>query len=668
MFFSQVTRHDREGRDFLIPRHFFFIIFFFGVLAYSNSFTASFHFDDQVFIVENPDIRSLIDPAAIWHTVISQPSRFIAFYSFALDYRLYGLNVVGYHVTNFIIHFVNAWLVFFLFCQLGVKGFHYPRREVEALAFITALIFIAHPVQTQAVAYITQRFTSLAAFFYLLAMTAYFQGRFTTVRIKFFWFGCALISAIAAMFTKEIAITLPLSILATELYLIRLEPKPIFQHFRQLWSERKVPFSFIALFSLGLVVLIPAIFRFNFGGLLFTPRLSESHAGDILTFPTYLLTETRVFAHLLRLFFIPIGQNLDYDFPMSRSMAEPAALFSILLLAAMGFGVFLTFKKYRVFSYGLSWMLITFASNFVPREHVIFEHKLYLTLPGLALCVCCVGYQVIKNRRVYLSAGVAFVLILTILTWQRNLVWQNDVTLWTDVIAKAPQKFRAYVNLANAYINAKNFPEAEKAFNAALRLNPAQYKIYFNRGVMYERLQDYDRALADYTTTILLNPQYAKAYASRGLVYKIKGELQNALVDYNKALVIDPKMAKVYSNRGIVFSLFGQKEAALNDYTAAIGLDPLLYEAYCNRAVIYKERGELNRALTELRHALQLKPDQWILYLNIGNVYLDLNQLEAAGEYLTKGLRLDPGNNRLMMSQEILRNKYEKNYQRQPAH
>src|SRR6185503_14617809 len=187
-------------------------IFLVGSLIYANTLKAPFVYDDEPFIVYNTNIKDLGNLPAIWHAA-AVPSRFISFLSFALNYHFHGLDVAGYHLVNIGIHLINALLVYWLML-LTLRG-HEARRM---LAAAIALLFLTHPIQTQAVTYITQRFTSLATLFYLAAICFYASGR---VYRKPIYYAGAVLSAVLAMFTKEIALTLPVAIIMYDFYFLK---------------------------------------------------------------------------------------------------------------------------------------------------------------------------------------------------------------------------------------------------------------------------------------------------------------------------------------------------------------------------------------------------------------------------------------------------------------
>ncbi|HET6464341.1 MAG TPA: tetratricopeptide repeat protein, partial [Nitrospiria bacterium] len=185
-------------------------------LIYSNTFSASFHLDDAQNIVDNPKIKhlaSLLDFSG---------SRYVGFLTFALNYRFGGLSLFGFHLVNLMIHMTNGILVYILIRLL----FQAPRLAPQpafaaappAIALCTALLFVVHPLQTQAVTYIVQRFASLASLFYLLTVVCYLRWRLCPPESKrrSLWYAAAFLMTLLAMKTKEITFTLPAMLLLLE--------------------------------------------------------------------------------------------------------------------------------------------------------------------------------------------------------------------------------------------------------------------------------------------------------------------------------------------------------------------------------------------------------------------------------------------------------------------
>src|SRR3989337_3790587 len=178
------------------------------LIVYSNTFHASFHFDDTPQIVENYQIRNLDNLLDIL-----KGQRGLTMATFAINYAIGGLNVVGYHIVNLAIHIMNGIMVYFLvFITLrGILGTDLKSTpKAKRIAIYTALLFAVHPIQTQAVTYIVQRMEILASMFMLIALLLFIKAVKTSmITMRVFLYGIIAVSYILGFYSKEIAITLP---------------------------------------------------------------------------------------------------------------------------------------------------------------------------------------------------------------------------------------------------------------------------------------------------------------------------------------------------------------------------------------------------------------------------------------------------------------------------
>ena len=211
---NHIVSFVRGKREQLV----FALIIFFGLAAYGSSFTVDFILDDYPSIVDNPFIKHL-NIFVLWQ---HDPSRFLTQVTFAVNYWMGGLNVAGWHAVNFALHCASAFLVYLLTLQIfqTPKGRYVPERDQPKLAVATTLIFLLHPIQTQAVIYIVQRAVLLAAFFYFAALYFYVRARLTGVAQFYIY---SLIAAYLAMLSKPLAATLPVMIAVYDIFFFGID-------------------------------------------------------------------------------------------------------------------------------------------------------------------------------------------------------------------------------------------------------------------------------------------------------------------------------------------------------------------------------------------------------------------------------------------------------------
>jgi len=649
-----------------------FLLLVIGLIIYSNTFKSTFQFDDLAFIIRNYSLRNLGDFSGIAKAVLNQPSRFVGLYSFALNYHFHQLNVFGYHATNMAIHLITTflvwWFVFFV-CRLSVpipssSGKSKKNTTESLIPYFAAFIFLVHPLQTQAVTYITQRFASLATLFYLASLCFYLRARIERNH-KILFFSASLLSAVLGMFTKEIVITLPLMILLIE-----------FLFFKN--KERNQKHSIVLMGTLGLLFLIiPGLFSFKIMQLLNYEGMSASHAGDVLTFKTYCLTQFRVLATFLKLLFFPVYQNFDYDFPMSLNLFEPVTTFlSFSILVAILYYAVRMRNKDKLIAFSIFWFFVTLSVNFVPRQYVIFEHKLYLVSIGFCLFAAIMVRRLLPKQRQYLFVMTVFIFILSFLTYKRNNVWQNGITLWEDVVRKSPHQVRGYHNLGTYYRRAGRLKEALESYNYALSIDPGFLKgfnhrggiyrqqgrhdlalkdydaaleinskfsrVYNNKGNVHKSLKDYDAALENYNKALEIDPSYDTALYNRALIYETKKIFDLAFEDYNAVLKVNQDYGRAYNNRGRLYCMQRRYALGLNDFKKAMDLEPDFQEAYFNYARTYEALGKDDLALKHYQKTLEVNPNNSVVYYNMGNIYFKKNQRKKAAENYQKALDINP--------------------------
>jgi hypothetical protein len=377
------------GRQWLWTLLSLLLIILLGAIVYSNTLKASWHFDDSVVITENWALRDLGGRISD----VFKGNRGVGYLSFALNYQFNKLNVTGYHIVNIAIHIMNALLVYCLVLLTMKTPAMAKNRLVSHSRFIalaSGLIFVAHPIQTQAVTYIAQRFTSLATFFYVLSLVLFIQARLKTVQGKSFFsplhlvcYCVSLLSAYCAMHTKEISFTLPVVIILYDLFFIDSSSAS--------WGKR---FVYLIPFILTLAIIpINTLDLFGKGGAkplgdVIGEIREQVQETPLISRGDYLLTQFNVIVTYIRLLFLPMNQNLDYDYPIARTLFQSSTFVSfVFLLALFLLAVYLLIKGYRLISFAIFWFFITLSieSSIIPIRDVIYEHRVYLPSVGFGI-------------------------------------------------------------------------------------------------------------------------------------------------------------------------------------------------------------------------------------------------------------------------------------------
>lgn len=491
------------------------VIFILGFVAYSNTFDVPFQWDDKFkFLKENPVVKDLsyfLDPAKANDLPQYEAfkGRYFGYLTFALNYKIHGLDVWGYHAVNLAIHILNSFLVYafvlLAFSTPSFKNASFPDSSTKRLiALFVALFFVSHPIQTEAVTYIFQRLASLSAFFFLLSLVMYAAWRIN-YKGPLAYYLISIASAVIAVKTKENAFTLPVVIALYD-----------FVFFKDSLKSRA-----IRLTPLLLTMLIIPI---SLGG----PVASMSASAD--SAPTerlsgwqYLLTQFGVIADYVRLFVLPLNQNIYHDYSPAISFWSLNVIAPLLiLLSLLGISFYLyarsdTSPAFRLISFGVFWFFITLSveSSIIPIPMLMNEYRVYLPSVGLITAltagVFMLSGRLRLNRRALVAALSALVIILATAAYARNSLWRSEIRLWEDAVKKSPNLYKARNNLGMAYMSEGLTDKAIEQFRASVALNLDYEDAHFNLGIAYLEKGLFDEAKKEFSLALQINPNDAEA-------------------------------------------------------------------------------------------------------------------------------------------------------------
>ncbi len=596
-----------------------------GLLAYSNAFHAGFVFDDPPHVVDAPSIG---DPASYLlggAAYRAEPNRALAGLTFALNRRLLGPGPAGFHAVNVLIHLLNALLVH----ALVLLSFRAPRLRDSALApwsrsvaFVAALLFVAHPIQTQAVTYVVQRLASLATTFYLLAVVLYARWRLAGISKgtgglrRAAGLGSALLTAVLAMKTKEIAFTLPAAVALYEALF-----------FEGGWGKRVLalaPFVItLAIIPLGLVGLDRPL------GEMLSDVAEVTRVQTTQSRRDYATTEVVVVASYLRLLALPVGQNVDHDVPPHRSLLEPRVAVSLgvlLALAAAGAWPWVASRgswarrepdpAARLVSFGIAWFFLGLLveSSVIPIADVMFEHRVYLPSVGILVAVAT-GLGLLARRyapsrpaAAAAAVGAALALPLAVATWIRNEVWVDEVALWTDAAAKSPRKARPRNNLGVALGAAHREREALLQLQEAVRLDPGYARAHDNLGVVLSALGRDGEAEAEHLRAMALAPRDPEPDYNLGCMRLEEGRYGEAAAWLERALALQPGHVRATVNLGAAWNGLGRFQDVVRLLSGAGPKVLSQPEARLHLALARFELGDLVAAEQEARSLEPVAP------------------------------------------------------------
>lgn len=567
-------------------------------MIYSNTLRAAFQFDDKLNIVDNliiRDIRNLWPPTG---------ARWFGLLTFSLNYRAGGVNPFGYHLVNICIHLFTALSVYLLvrltFNTPYFKGYQGTVVSESWFAFACAVLFVAHPIQTQAVTYIVQRFASLATLLFMMSLDLYILARLATgdresslpsVRTRsrgarLFLYAAALSFALLSLRTKENAYTLPAVIVMYDLMFI-CGLSQLLDAVRNRWR---------AVASLSALALAFFAFALNWYGL--QVLFDKLKATNEISRHDYLVTQFRVIATYLRLLFVPVGQTIDHHYKVYSDAFAPEIAASLALIALLtGLAVYLynVSKEgnpcLRLASFGILWFFITLSveSSIIPIIDLMFEHRLYLPSIGMILAVAAAFVYALEKTALKRSlarksaAGIlaTAVIALSCAAYARNEVWKTELTLWSDAIAKKPLNPRGY-NMVGSYYQA-NFRiyDAIGYFRKALEVDSSYAEARSNLGNAYIMTGRVDEGLNELMITARNNRfdeiDTGILYYNIAKGYLRKGMTDEAIANLNVALRLIPNEAAVQRLLGEAFQRKKLPEQSAAHFKRAHELDPARY-------------------------------------------------------------------------------------------
>jgi len=629
-----------------------------GIIIYSNTLNSPFIWDDDKLILNNAAIRNLSNFTDFSGT------RYLTYLSFALNYRLNGYDVTGYHVFNIAVHIINAILVYFLIIMVFKTPVFKEKRISElssVLALFSGLLFVSHPVHTMAVTNINQRSVPLATLFFLLAIIAFIKAKlssgdfFSKKHLPFYVL--SVVSAVFAMKCKEISFTLPIVIFIFDRYFFGKE-----QSFKK---------SLVYLIPVLLTLLIiplskpqadvfnqadQSLFRIEGETALSVvdAKLSNIPRKD------YMLTGLRAVLTYMRLFFVPANLNLAYDYPIYRSFLDPNVFLSFfVLLIILTSAVYLFMKagetnreRNLLISFGIIWFFINLLleSFVVVLNYVIFEYRLYLPSVGIMLVLTSVTGHVIGRtskalRYLSISVFVVVIAIFSAATYMRNSVYKNAITVWEDVVGKSPALKTAHNNLGVAYEKQGLFSEAMEKYKVALKLNPNYAEAHYNLGNVSVKQGDLSKAIEQYKEALKLSPDYAEVRYNLGNAYAKTGRLDEAVEEYKNALKLNPDIVMAHNNLGNIYAMQGRLGEAVEEYKMALRLNPDYEIVHANLGNIYIQEGRLNEAIAEYKAAIKITPDNATTRYNLGAAYLKTGMTDEARKEFEAVLTITPDDN-----------------------
>jgi len=478
--------------------------------------------------------------------------------SFWLNFRQVGNeNTYPYHLVNVLLHLLNGVLVYLAVRKILQWSGSGGKVSREILAFFGAGLFLLHPAQTESVSYVASRSETLSVFFVLGSFVLFLYRRKNGITFPAAIGILGLL--VLGLLSKEHAVALIGVFLLTDYF---WNPGFSVSGIRDNWR-----------------LYILAVVAGTAGGWFVWRTLSSAATAGFgmkdLTWYQYLFSQWRALLDYFRLFVLPTGQNLDYDFSISHSILEHGAWFALTVWLAAIAAAWVFRRRFPLISYGFFVALILFGptSSVIPIRDLLVERRMYLPFVGLVLMA--VGLLALwKAPPTTLAVALSGVLLIEgALTYQRNLLWNNPVDMWSDSVAKSPLKARPRFQLAYAEYIAGRCPESVAEFERTSHLQPPAYDLLLDWALAYDCAGNFNLAVEKMNQAAAMEPS-AHVFSQIGMEFAKAGKYPEALDELEKAARYDPNFEMIYAYRGGVFEKLGNAERAAEEYHQALRLDP----------------------------------------------------------------------------------------------
>jgi hypothetical protein len=492
--------------------------------VYINSLPNGFHYDDVPMILKNPAVKQIERlPEHFWSVTIGNqdgtPSyRPLVMVSYGLNYRWGGENPVGYHVVNIALHVMASVLVALLLWQLSANAL---------AACLGGAMFALHPIQTEAVNYITARSSVLYSATAIAAVVAFIRFRATGRRLT-------LVGAIgayaASLLTKEAAVIAPLLLIGYDVIIRRCG----WTH-RSAWMPAHAPFI--------LVTIAYLVLRQHMMGEVIPP----AYHGDVVTTA---LTFAAIVSKTLMGQFFPFGLSVSHPFGPIPTLTRQALGAVVVCIGLVVVGA-VARRRASLLAYAALWfpaaLLPLAALTWTTPLALYQENRGYLSAAALAFVVgpflaWCWALPQDRSPAVWLRRTAVITLLgaMSVSVIARNPVWRDDVSLWRDALAGAPGNQAAYVNLGVAYQARGDFESAAEVYRRALERFPNNGMLYNNLGAIYQARGDVEKAVEAFRAAIRVTPWFAMSHFNLATNLEEAGARDEAIAVYRRFLELAP--------------------------------------------------------------------------------------------------------------------------------
>jgi len=579
-------------------------------IVYINVLWNGFTYDDKSILgselIHNPkNVKALFNKEYFKNSG-EQSYRPIVTLSYMLEYPLWKTNSTGYHLNNLLLH-IFVVLIFYKILTMFIDKW---------ASFMGALIYGIHPLTTEVVNSIGFREDSLCALFLLLSILFYLYFSF---RNKSFYIVVSIIFYCFSLFSKEMAITLPLLIIILDF------------SFNGLGIVKKRILAYSVYFLLTIFYLF---LRFKI--MYEVPEEKVGYYGGSLA--TALISVPKLILTYVQLIIFPHPLSADRYINLVKTIFNLYFWIGLLLIVIL---LITLTKLKRGYRFGLLWFFITLLPvlNFIPIYNPFAERYMYIPLMGVAIIIAFLLNEYRYNKIVW-AAFVYALIGLSIRTHYRNYVWKDDISLFSNAI-KYPCRPRAYYNLGVAYYESREYEKAIDSYQKAIALKPDYYEAYDNLGLIYNSLNKIDEAIALFKKSLIINPKNENAYINLSVSLKLKGDFTGSIDASQKAIEINPQSTEAYINLGKTYMTIKNFDEATKNFRKAIDLNPNSFEGWASLGNLYFTTMNYDKAIENYQEALKINPASALVQTNIGLSYEKTDRYDQAIKHYEQAILFD---------------------------
>jgi len=589
-----------------------------GLVAYFNSFSVPFHYDDFHFLKEQIIIKSFplyLDWLTENYAAIITNRAFLLF-TFYLNYLIGGLDTFGYHLVNLALHIATAFLFYLLLARYvdNKEGDRY-----HAMAILAALFFVVHPINTESVTYISSRSSELSTLCMLGTMLLFFRATEKGFSLLPYLF--SIVCFALGLAAKQSAIVAPALLVLFDYYFVSGKDKTF-------PSRIKFHLPYWGIMAAGSIY---------YAGIISHPEMYDR------PWTTHVLTEITVVVEYLRLLILPLGLTIDHSTRESVAFDLRVA-FSFALITGFFLAAYVLRNKNRVLSFSILWFFINLTPFFAMRmTDYMAERWIYAAGLGFCLALSALLFGAVQRyRSIGIAAVAGVVLFFGVLTVMRNEVYGDPITLWADALKKAPEKDKLYTNLSAAYLERGNIDKAIGIMELSIKQGNRAITTYLNLATAYYMKDDLQKA--EEIMLLLKGSISAEIYYyNLGSIYKQKKEYRKAIETFTKATENNNYSPAVLGSIGECYKQLGNKKKAAEYYLATTKKIPQKPEDYLMVAQGYFELGEQEKGRESLGQSLRADPMNISIRNIIATTYLEKKNYSEAYKHFSIMAKISPG-------------------------